>query len=183
MKENSFPWHASASDSLELELFVPPLQTIQFSEAFSVHPPNELPMLLHSSRVFEFSGGRHIEVLITPSAIRSDENLKMLKPSDRLCYFEGEKQLKFFKVYTKRNCEIECHAKIIESLEGCRCVAYDIVRGPDARVCGTLEFWCDNRNERKIYQNFDLTPCNCLPPCNSVSYEISITESKLREKE
>lgn len=179
MKKDKFPWHASSSDSLELELFVPPFNLRQFSEAFTVHPPNELPMLLSPYSVFEFSGRRHIEVLITPTVIRSDESLKNLEPSERLCYFEGERMLRFFKTYTKRNCEIERWADFIESDEYYSCVHFGIVRGPDSMVCGRGRYDSNKRvlppDEQRSY--------DCFPPCNSVSYEITITESKLRKDE
>lgn len=183
-KGDSFPWHASKTTSLDLELFVPPLQMTQFSEAFAVHPPNELPMMQAiNSEIFEFSGKRHIEVLITPNVIRSDERLNKLDPSERSCYFEGEKMLQFFKVYTKHNCDIECYTKYINASVLCSCVYFDIARGPDARVCGQGEYFCEIKELRQVKPTENLAPCNCLQPCNLVSYSIDITESKLHRNE
>lgn len=107
-KKHEAPWNALASDSLELEIYVKPDKMIAFSETFTIHPAIELPMMLDKTELFEFSGGKQLEILIKPAVIKSDESLKALEPSDRSCYFEGERELRFFKVYTKRNCAIEC---------------------------------------------------------------------------
>lgn len=129
-----FPYYASVSDVFELEVYVALDQMLQYSEIFSIHPPDEPPMLLYKNNVSDFVGGKNLEVLITPSVIRSDESLKSLEPSDRSCYMEGERKLRFFKVYTRRNCEIECFSNY--SLQSCKCVPFEFVRNTNTRVCG-----------------------------------------------
>lgn len=49
-------------------------------------------------------------------------NLFQWKPRTRNCYYQHERILKFFKIYTANNCEIECRAN--HSLKMCGCVAY-----------------------------------------------------------
>lgn len=133
--KNTFPWHAYASESLDLELFIDNDELMHYFEAFAIHSTAELPMVLLPEDIFEFADKRKLEVVITPSVIRSDESLKALQAFDRKCYFEGERKLRFFKIYTKRNCEIECFSNF--SLEECKCVSFDIVRDSDTRVCDT----------------------------------------------
>lgn len=192
-QQNHIPWRASAAESLELEIISEPDPTVQFSEAFSVHPPNEPPMLLPEQRAFEFAGGKKLEVLITPSVIKSDESVKTLNPSDRLCYFEGERQLKFFKVYTKYNCEIQWMSNYL--LQHCNCVPFHLPRDPDTRVCGSLmsEQICFGAVTWHFQLNLPLivdVPDDadsmdriCLPLCDSITYSIEIREWKLREGE
>lgn len=73
-----------------------------------------------------------------PSVIRSDDSLKMLKPTERMCYFEGEKKLQFFKTYTKHNCDIEFLPILPRQLysELCNCVPFNFPRDSITRLCG-----------------------------------------------
>lgn len=183
----NFPWHASVSDSLELEIFVAPDPMTQFSEAFFVHPPDEsVATKLDEADIFDFVGGMNLEVLVTPSVITSDESLKAIDPSDRSCYMKGERKLIFFKIYSIRNCEIECYSNY--SLKACNCVHFNSVRGPDTRVCGITE---DDLNCLYLFgEDFTdlsatgmLASCSCLPPCDSVTYNFEVIESKFRENE
>lgn len=182
-KKENFPWHASASDSLELEMFVDPDEMIYFSETFMLHPPDELPML--SRNVFEFAGGRNLEVLITPNVIKSDQSLNSLDLSDRSCYFEDEFKLKFFKIYTQRNCEIECFAKY--ALNKCNCLKFDVIRNSSTRVCGITDNDMDCFLSLEWRFNYirllDAAFCSCLPKCDSITYNFEIRENKLNENE
>lgn len=174
------------SETLELGIFVDPDPRVEFSDAFSIHPTDELPMKVSKVNVFEFDGGKSLEVEITPGVVRSDESLKSLGPTDRSCYFEGERNLRFFKVYTPRNCEIECFSNFSQIL--CNCVPFDIVRDHDTKVCGVtkLDLNCIE-NLRKNFTDYRptgmLATCSCLSKCDSVSYNIEIIESELKEIE
>lgn len=54
--------------------------------------------------------------------LASDDLKSSHKPEERKCYFEGERQLDFFKTYSKGNCEVECLAK--QTVEKCGCALY-----------------------------------------------------------
>lgn len=43
-------------------------------------------------------------------------------PEERRCYFETERQLKFFKRYSKTNCEVECLTN--KTIDTCGCSLY-----------------------------------------------------------
>jgi hypothetical protein len=51
----------------------------------------------------------------------------------RQCYIAGERQLKFFKIYTKSNCELECLTNL--TLRYCNCSAFFM---PSKTICITL---------------------------------------------
>jgi acid-sensing ion channel, other len=74
-------------------------------EAFSVHSPFELPITSNFNK-FHFS--IDFQIWITPEIIQTDDDLRSFDPDERNCYFEGERKLNYFKVYTQRNCESEC---------------------------------------------------------------------------
>lgn len=186
-KEAKFPWHASMSQTLELELNVEPDLLAFYIEAFSVHSPAEPPTTL-TGDIFEISGGTHLEVLIKPSVIRSDENLKTLLPSERKCFFEGEQKLPFFKTYSRKNCETSQYSSSFS--EVCECVPFDFPRNSNTKVCGISDqdFNCffmfeSSFKDSRPEDHLGFLENTCLSPCNSVSYEIEIRESKLRGHE
>jgi Amiloride-sensitive sodium channel len=43
----------------------------------------------------------------------------------RQCYFEGEKSLKYFKIYSKSSCDQECFSNA--SLSTCGCVPFYLI--------------------------------------------------------
>lgn len=182
-KTAKFPWHGSVTESLDLELFIDPDPRTAYSEGFLVHPTDELPKISRDE-VFVFDGGQELEVLITPSVIKSDDSLQSLELSDRSCYFKGERKLRFFNVYTKRNCETECFSK--HFLEACNCVPFHVVRDSHARVCGFLqdgECVMDVESEFTDDPTIKVTSCSCLPTCESITYNIEVRGSKLRKDE
>lgn len=87
----------------------------------SVHHPAELPekyirIELNKTYIFE----------ITPQAIFTNPSLKSYKPERRKCFYSYERLLKFFKIYTKSNCETECLANY--TLKTCECAPYYMPR-------------------------------------------------------
>ncbi|CRL07759.1 CLUMA_CG020713, isoform A [Clunio marinus] len=129
------PWKvASADNSLTFKISTSSAANKDsYKKAFFVHPNNELPMnLLQSDDVIVFEGGKSLEILITPVMITINEDVESLELNERKCFLKGEKRLRFFKTYTKRNCEIECFANYTESI--CHCVTFSFVRDPLTKV-------------------------------------------------
>lgn len=173
LKNNSkiHPWNVPSSnkDSMIMTFKIQKRKYIFFSEALFIHPPSEFPLSLSRADPFEFEGGKLIEVLITPEVIMTDEDLKALEFKDRSCYMVGEKQLKFYKVYTTRNCEIECLSN--HSSKACGCVPFDVVRGPETRICGIYDDDCtiDLKYDLKYSKSIESSEaCSCFLPCDSI---------------
>lgn len=61
-------------------------------------------------------------ISIKPQMIRTNERLRSFEPLDRNCYFQGEKDLLYFKNYNQKNCEYECIVNT--TLEMCGCVGF-----------------------------------------------------------
>lgn len=173
---------ANAKDSLKLQLFIQETFINVYEKAFRVHHTNELPMMLNIEDVFEIKGGKLIEAFITASVTTIDEDLAVLDINDRSCYMDEERHLKFFKAYTKRNCEIECFSNF--SKEVCNCVPYDVVRDQKTKVCGIDEYEC----VRKLKSDFvlfktddQLESCNCLETCDLITYDVVYFDSTSSE--
>jgi acid-sensing ion channel, other len=137
---------------------------------FVVHSPFELPGSYDHNERIDFYYGYDLEILITPEIIKTDKSLRSLQPNERGCYFEGEKNLKFFKIYTRRNCEFECYAEHFS--RKLKCVPFYMVRNETTGVCDAragfdmeFEYYHALRNAER---------CQCLDECDSIKYKIEV---------
>lgn len=97
----------------------------------------------------------------------------------RRCYFESERKLRFLKVYTQRNCELECLSNA--TLQSCGCVKFFLPRDANTPICGSESIFCyhsvrDNLIKSSIGATV-MRPCNCLPACNSIIYDAEISQN------
>ncbi|KAL7020247.1 hypothetical protein ACKWTF_011436 [Chironomus riparius] len=141
-------------------------------DSFIIHPPNELPI---SAEVIRIEDWAETEVLITPTIIKTDEGMKSFDVDTRKCYFDDERKLKYFKIYTQKNCELECLAEII--FMKCGCVPFNSIRNSSTKVCNYVTFdicaaflqgFSDFQEYDYLYEMHGL--CRCLPLCNYVTY-------------
>lgn len=163
------PWKSlfTAKDALKINLRIEYVYnrpfTVYFSESFFIHAPDELPLFIKHEEPLNVEGGKMYEVLITPEVITTDEDLKSSPLDERSCYLEGEKQLKFYKAYTKRNCEIECFSNA--SLEVCGCVSFDVIRDSETKICAIHSVDCLTELKYSMKYSVDdemMKACNCL---------------------
>lgn len=92
-----------------------------------IHSPEELP---YRAGHHFFLGENDVAGCRVASDLRAiDKSLESWTPEQRNCFIDGEKNLKFFKIYTKANCEHECLSQAV--LKTCGCVPFYMIR----------EFW------------------------------------------
>lgn len=87
-----------------------------------LHIPGEVPQV--SKHYFRVPLLEEVLISIKPNMITTSENLRHYKPWERQCYFSDERQLRFFKIYTQRNCELECLSNF--TLAQCGCVKFSL---------------------------------------------------------
>lgn len=73
-----------------------------------LHTPGEIPRV--SKQYFRVPLRQEVVVSVKPNMMTTSSGLLDYEPERRQCYFDNEKNLKFFKVYTQANCELECLA-------------------------------------------------------------------------
>lgn len=143
-----------------------------------LHLPNEVPTFSNVHSIFML--GKLKLMRIHASLSKIDDNLRNFPPEQRKCYYKDERQLKYFKSYTKLNCEHECMADF--TLKTCGCVSFSMPRADGMKVCQFKDNGCysniyyqwsksyyeDLENVRK-YPDF---PCNCWPTCTKIKYSI-----------
>lgn len=96
-------------------------------------------------------------------------SLRKINPLDRQCYFIYEKQLLYFKHYTRRNCEMECDAQLM--LQLCNCIPYNMPKIYDnATICFLNDMECLVEAEKLM---FDPRSQKCKESCLSGCHELS----------
>jgi acid-sensing ion channel, other len=118
----------------------------------------------------------------------------------RNCYFEDERKLKFFHIYTKFNCIQECLANA--TLEICKCARFLDVRKCESRV-ETLEIllsvicagkenvticheWYEADCPLRVHSTMNeessksFERCDCLASCNSIDYNTNVHLEKFK---
>lgn len=58
-------------------------------------------------------------VYYKPQMVKTSPNLRYYKPSVRQCFFNSERRLRFYKVYTQHNCKLKCLANLTKGQCGC----------------------------------------------------------------
>lgn len=85
-----------------------------------IHVPGEVPNM---SRQFVYvSVYESVKLSIQATMITTSDGLRSYKPSQRQCFFNSDRQLRFFKIYTQNNCEAECLSNYTK--QECECVKF-----------------------------------------------------------
>jgi amiloride-sensitive sodium channel len=89
-----------------------------------LHHPAEIPTVL--TRYILAAHHQTYSLWIRPDVSTTSSKLKEYDPHARNCLFSNERSLKYYKIYTQRNCEIECLANY--TLNKCGCVSFYMPR-------------------------------------------------------
>lgn len=164
-----------------------------------IHSPGEFPRI--TQNFFNVPFHHEVFVAVKPVMTTTTTDLGGYSTDVRQCYFSNERSLKFFKFYSQNNCEHECFTNF--TLVTCGCVKVSMPRDNDTVVCAPEKFHdlffsemyfritrIDgfSKHGRSIELRFNLTseqlesikrPCECLPSCVSLDYELLITQSEI----
>lgn len=144
--------------------------------SFTIHPPFELPNAFDSSNYVAFDYQKVLTILITPEVVFTDSSLQSVEPKKRNCYFDGEKDLKYFKTYSKNNCEMECFSDFAQ--QNCNCTTLNLVRNESTPLCHLKDMACIRYRGTPR----GLRHCGCLEGCNSINYRFEIRSDKFSKK-
>lgn len=82
-----------------------------------IHRPDEIRKIF--DRPLEIEIGKKTGIYISPHVITASKEVRKYSSDLRRCFFTSERQLKYFKSYTKSNCEHECLVNFVEKECGC----------------------------------------------------------------
>ncbi|KAL7040442.1 hypothetical protein ACKWTF_000394 [Chironomus riparius] len=186
--EGIFPDRAAYGNSFKLLMSINESNTDlckERREGFKVtyHLPNEIPTVFHDHDYIGFQ--RKLIVEIKPQVYSMDPTLQKFSVDKRKCYFDGERKLKFFKAYTKVQCNLECLTNY--TLHTCGCVQFSMPRTQNTPICDIDMMKCFQNAARNWpkndpMSNNSIAPCECYPPCRDIRYEIAGKTHDLSEK-
>ena len=111
----------------------------------ALHTPGELPRL--SVQFYQVPLKQQVLMTVSPQVITTAAGLRSYTPESRQCYFNIEKQLKFFKTYTQSNCELECLTDF--TIKMCGCVKFSMPHDNNTPVCDRTKVDCYHSAETK----------------------------------
>lgn len=143
-----------------------------------LHTNGEVPQM--SKYYYRVPLDHDIVMSVRPSLMETTETLiKNYNYVRRKCFYDGERQLEFFRKYTQRNCQLDCVAR--RTVEICKCAKFTMPRHETTPVCGLQKLRCVNRVENEYAVRImtkKANDCNCLPACESVSYDAELSMAK-----
>lgn len=174
----------SASEGLTINLRLNPNDTDFLCggpvQSFKIllHTNGEVPQV--SKYYYRVPVDHDIVMSVRPSIMQTTDTLLTNYNSDRRkCFYDGERQLKFFRKYTQRNCQLDCVAR--HTVETCKCAKFTMPRLESTPVCGLKKLSCVDRVENEYAVRIltkKANDCNCLPACQSISYDAELSMAK-----
>lgn len=142
-----------------------------------LHTPTETPKIADFG--FTVSPGDETRVVITPNIADASNLIRKVPYKQRQCVFANEGNLTFFRTYSRKNCEMECESRILE--RECGCVLYYMPRiNEETAICNRDNFNCYDYIKIAVeLANNDTYQCSCLPACYEISYESSMSSTKI----
>lgn len=147
--------------------------TVCLEASFSLHSSFELPNAYASTDDCDFDFQKSVTVSIVPEVVTTDESLRSIEPKNRNCFFDGEKELKFLRTYSKVNCEMECISDL--AMQNCNCTPFYFVRNESTPVCYLNDLKCIKYNASPK----SLRYCGCLARCNTINYRFEVRSDRL----
>lgn len=149
------------------------------SSGFKVllHSPIETPKMANFG--FFVSPGLETKIVITPKISEASEVIRKVPVKQRQCIFADEANLSYYKIYSKKNCEMECTLKMMET--ECGCTLYYMPRtfNDGSVICNRKKASCYEKVLFNIAHSDTNYSCNCLPACFEINYDRELSSSKL----
>ncbi|XP_055628965.1 pickpocket protein 28-like [Toxorhynchites rutilus septentrionalis] len=146
-----------------------------------VHSPEDFPQANY--RAIYVPMGKSTYITVKPQVTEVSSKLLQFSPERRKCFTPEEKQLELFKVYTQKNCELECRAREQLFTEGC--VNFALPHDDEDKICNVKKVHCtgdgSRGREKKILprRNSDRKSCNCLQTCTYLKYVSEMLQTDL----
>lgn len=142
-----------------------------------LHPPTETPKISDFGKTIGV--GRENRIIITPHISDASAQIRAVPVHQRQCVFNDEVRLRYYRTYSRKNCQLECESSILQAT--CGCVMFFMPRWNDsASVCGHTDAKC-SRSVRLAIENVHnrTFECDCLPGCFEISYRADVSTALL----
>ena len=129
--------------------------------------------------------GYQTRIRINIQGTEAAPEIREILPQERFCNFHDEKSLRYYKYYTRRNCELECDADFI--YKRCMCIPFHLPRlNANETRCDVQHFDCERVAELWLNKLENLKcKVQCLPACNELTFyghtfDVPLVESERR---
>ncbi|XP_037048845.1 pickpocket protein 28-like [Bradysia coprophila] len=141
-----------------------------------LHNPIETPLVANYGILIKT--GYHTRLAVTPYIPSASPLIRTVAKYKRQCMFTSDANLTYYRSYTRKNCELECKARIIEAQ--CGCVVHFMPRFDiKTRVCSQQDRHCYKKVRFSIESPYNKTfSCKCLPGCFSMSFNSQMSMSR-----
>jgi amiloride-sensitive sodium channel len=198
LSHHAYPLSCSSRDKFVVSLTEDPavdFKSICSTPQFNVHSPYEMPGDFEDETTSKFFYGQDLDIIITPEVIQTDPDLRSFDYRRRNCYFDGERQLTMFRVYSRRNCEQECYSSYLLADISTKCIGFYQMRNDSNLVCDykitedlsflympfALPPHLQHKQPNNLSESF-LESCQCLDRCDDVKYNVEIFETRFRNE-
>lgn len=96
----------------------------------ALHAPGDIPDM----DVGYIKVARQMRIIVKPKLITTSPALYEYKVEKRQCLFQNERYLRYFRLYTQANCELECLTNY--TLQMCGCVRFNMPKHSSKPICG-----------------------------------------------
>nr|XP_016927393.2 pickpocket protein 28 isoform X1 [Drosophila suzukii] len=132
------------------------------------HNPVEVPMVKEAGLITALGYETNYRIeMVRAEAVPA---IRSISRDGRQCLFNDEKELIFYRLYTRLNCENECLAAYL--YETCSCIPFDYPQiYSNASTCSMLDTFCVRRAQRAENRP-SWVQCRkqCLPSCFDLNY-------------
>ena len=125
---------------------------------------------------------------VRPTIIHTEDDLATIAVDKRQCFFDHEKDLRFFNQHSFLTCYIECMTNQTISMGGCVSFYFprpsDDPNSPDyVPVCSPDKLECITEAAHRVQEEAmrKTSNCDCLPSCTSIGYPHEATTSSLKK--
>lgn len=112
----------------------------------ALHTPGEMPRM--NQIFYQVPLKQQVLIAVKPEVVTTSLELHAYSPKRRQCYFNGERNLNFFKIYTQSNCELECLTEF--TLKECGCVKFSQPHNSKTKVCNLDKVKCYRNAEKNF---------------------------------
>ncbi|XP_075972075.1 pickpocket protein 28-like [Anticarsia gemmatalis] len=179
--------HEGASPDLSItfwdgsSLHDPLCNTLNSGLKVYLHHPADLPR--SSLYYYAVLNEQVTSMALSFSIITTSDTLRNYDPKVRQCYFNDERYLRYFKIYTANNCKMECLTNY--TYASCGCVSFYMPFATKNATCKLRDQNCVIKAHDDFLQgNVDIAEdnCHCLPACNTIDYDAEILKTDFNLK-
>lgn len=104
----------------------------------ALHTPSDIPRF--KKRFYRIPLNKEFLLSIEPKVMTTAPEIFDYKPRTRQCHFDGEQKMKYFRVYSQTNCELDYYIRFI--ILKCNCVRADLHHSRNVPICGKSKEIC-----------------------------------------